>query len=474
MNVSIRVPWDDRAARTVPVESMREGKVREFLHAVRSGLLNEPDGREIFRRMGLVTQINDHEVPRNIGLLFFSNDPTEWFRGAKIEVVQFAADRAGDVQEERTFGGSLLDQVRDCLAHLENLSVFHLQKQRNDIRAKTWVAYPKAALRDAAHLRAIGKRQDAYHRLQTALAENRNSPDAPAMLHEMAAIRASRDGNSHDESTPPLAWGVDGCPAGWFYIALDATGEWCYGVAKSLREIVDKADCRDRVFVDIPIGLPDKRKPKPRKCDLEARRLLNHDLSGELLPNSERRGTSVFPAPTRKTLYAKNYQDACCINERITGKKISRQTFAIRNKIRDADELLLSDTEASDKARRIVREVHPELCFWALNDHRPMQRSKSKKEEKWEANQDRLKVLEICRLKPRAMAEEICKRYFRSKKFFKSEVISRDDIADAMVASVTARANQLNYLPAEPQCDSEKLSMQMIWAVREAIRFENC
>ena len=270
-----------------------------------------------------------------------------------------------------------------------------------------------------------------FHRLQTALAENRNSPCARAMLRKMAAIQASRDGNSHDESTPLLVWGVDGCSAGWFYIALDATGEWCYGDAKSLREIVDKADCRDRVFIDIPIGLPDTRKPKPRKCDLEARRLLNHDQSGELLPNSERRGTSVFPAPTRKTLYAKNYQDACCINERITGKKISRQTFAILNKIRDVDKLLLSDTEAGDKARRIVREVHPELCFWALNDRRPMQRSKSKD-------------------------------------------ISRDDIADAMVASVTARANQLNYLPAEPQCDSEKLPMQMIWAVREAIRFENC
>ena len=144
-----RVPWDDRTERTARVEDMREAKVREFLRDVRSGLLDEPDAREIYRRMRLVMRINDHEVPRHIGLLFFANDPTEWFRGAKIEVVLFPADRSGDVQEERVFGGSLLDQVKDCLTHIGNLSVFQRRKQRYDIRARSWEAYPFVALREA-------------------------------------------------------------------------------------------------------------------------------------------------------------------------------------------------------------------------------------------------------------------------------------------------------------------------------------
>ena len=578
-----RVPWDDRAARTARVEDLREGKVREFLHDVRSGLLDEPDEREIYRRMGLVTRINDHELPRNIGLLLFSNDPTEWFRGAKIEVVRFAADRAGDVQEERVFRGSLLDQVKDCLAHLESLSVFHLQKQRNDIRAKTWVAYPMAALRealmnavyhrsydldqpeptkvyvfpsrieiisypgpvpgiqrahllpnakavraaparnrrigeflkelglaegrlsglpkihaemaangspppsfdfddertyfqatfpahpqyaavsavrDAAHLRTLGNRQDACRRLKTALAENRNSPDAPKMLHELVATRAAND----DASAPPLAWGVDGCKAGWFYVALDSTGEWCCGLVGSLREIVAWADCRDRVFVDIPIGLPDKRRPEPRKCDLEARRLL------------KQRGSSVFPAPARETLAAKDYQDACRINEQVTSAKTSRQTFAILGKIREADHLQLRepDQRLRDKARAIVREIHPELCFWALNDCESMQYSKSNPKEKWAAHDERLKVLGRCWPAAQAVAEEICKNYFRSKKFFSSKIIARDDIADAMAAALTARAkpSKLNSLPEPPPEDSEGLPMQMIWAAREAVQIK--
>ena len=143
-----RVPWDDRRAPDARLEDLREAKVREYLRNVRSGLLDDPDEKNIYRRMRLTKKVNDHEVPRNASLLFFSKDPTEWFRGAKIEVVQFAADRAGDVQEERTFGGSLVDQLRDCLNYIENLSAFHLQKQQHRIRARSWVSYPLPALRE--------------------------------------------------------------------------------------------------------------------------------------------------------------------------------------------------------------------------------------------------------------------------------------------------------------------------------------
>ena len=143
-----RVPWDDRRAADAEVEDLREAKVREFLRDVRSGLLEESNEREIYRRMRLTVRVNDHQAPRNAGLLFFSNNPTQWFRGAKIEVVQFAADRAGDVQEERTFGGALVDQLRDCLTYLENLSTLHLQKQRDRSQVRGWVSYPLPALRE--------------------------------------------------------------------------------------------------------------------------------------------------------------------------------------------------------------------------------------------------------------------------------------------------------------------------------------
>ncbi|MDE2905571.1 MAG: putative DNA binding domain-containing protein [Acidobacteriota bacterium] len=143
-----RVPWDDRRASDARVEDLREAKVREYLRDVSSGLLDEPDARDVYRRMRITARVNDHEVPRNAGLLFFSSEPVQWFRGARIEVVQFAADRAGDVQEERAFGGALVDQIRGCLNHLENLSASHLQKQRDRSQVRGWVSYPLPALRE--------------------------------------------------------------------------------------------------------------------------------------------------------------------------------------------------------------------------------------------------------------------------------------------------------------------------------------
>ena len=143
-----RVPWDDRRAQDARIEDLREARVREYLRDVRSGLLDETDEREVYRRMRITMQVNDHEVPRNAGLLFFSSDPVQWFRGAKIEVVQFTADRAGDVQEERTFAGALVDQLRNCLNYLENLSTFHLQKQRDRSQVRGWVSYPLPVLRE--------------------------------------------------------------------------------------------------------------------------------------------------------------------------------------------------------------------------------------------------------------------------------------------------------------------------------------
>ena len=143
-----RVPWDDRRASDARIEDLREAKVREYLRAVRSGLLAEGNATEVYRRMHITAKVNDHEVPRNAGLLFFSNDPMEWFRGAKIEVVQFTADRAGDVQEERVFSGGLVDQLRDCLNYLENFSTYHLQKQRDRSQIRGWVSYPLPALRE--------------------------------------------------------------------------------------------------------------------------------------------------------------------------------------------------------------------------------------------------------------------------------------------------------------------------------------
>ena len=144
-----RVPWDDRVAHQARIEDLREATVREHLHDVGSALRDEPDAAMIYRGMRITAPVNEHEAPRNVGLLFFSGDPEQWFPGARIAVVQFAADRAGEVLDERVFRGPLPAQLRACLRHLEGLSQTHIKKERDRSRVRGWVSYPVQALREA-------------------------------------------------------------------------------------------------------------------------------------------------------------------------------------------------------------------------------------------------------------------------------------------------------------------------------------
>ena len=149
MQMTAKVPFDDRRASSFTLADLRASLVREFLHDVGSGLIHEPDDAEIYRRMRLTAPINGHEVPRNVALLLFSDDPERAFPGARIEVAQFADDTGGDVIEEKIFRGPLVRQLRDCIGYLRNFTTLHIQKVDDRADARGWVSYPLPALEEA-------------------------------------------------------------------------------------------------------------------------------------------------------------------------------------------------------------------------------------------------------------------------------------------------------------------------------------
>ena len=149
ISLTARIPFDDRRALGASLEDIRSQMVREFLSAVRSDLLNEPDAREIYRRMRLSAPINGHEVPKNVALLFFADDPEEWFPGARIEVAEFADGEAGNLIEEHVFRGPLDRQLRDALRYLAGLSTVHIEKVADRPETRGWASFPVAALEES-------------------------------------------------------------------------------------------------------------------------------------------------------------------------------------------------------------------------------------------------------------------------------------------------------------------------------------
>lgn len=238
----------------------------------------------------------------------------------------------------------------------------------------------------------------------------------------------------------PACYGVDGCRGGWFWVALLPGGEIQSGIAARLGELVDRARDMDRIFVDTPIGL----QAEPRECDLLARKILGRP-----------RASSVFPAPARDALRSSNYEEASQRNRAAAGKGLTKQTYAIMPKIREVDDLL----RASEKARKIVREVHPEVCFRGFAG-RAMKFTKASPQ----GFEERVRVLEelppdLGALDVRRKVEDMFARHGGSD-------VARDDIVDAMTAAMTAAAHPsvLHTLPEQPERDSFGLPMEMVFA----------
>lgn len=149
MQLTAKVPFDDRRALHASVDDLRENKVREFLKDIRSGLLEESNTRNLYRKLRISAPVNGHDAPKNIGLLMFSDDPDVLYPGTRIEIVQYAADASGNVLEERVFRGGIHEQLKNALAYFESISSSHLEKQASSFKVKGWVSYPIPALREA-------------------------------------------------------------------------------------------------------------------------------------------------------------------------------------------------------------------------------------------------------------------------------------------------------------------------------------
>ncbi|MGA1498663.1 MAG: DUF429 domain-containing protein, partial [Steroidobacteraceae bacterium] len=155
--------------------------------------------------------------------------------------------------------------------------------------------------------------------------------------------------------------GIDGCPAGWV-AAIQADTEVELRLASRLKDLVAGLPARSLLAIDMPIGLPEAG---PRECDVLARRRLG-----------AARGASVFAAPVRAALNARDYATALARHRRADGRGLSRQAFNILPKIREVDRLLAS----RPNLRRRMIEVHPESSFAQWNGGAPIPAGKKTRE----------------------------------------------------------------------------------------------
>jgi len=232
--------------------------------------------------------------------------------------------------------------------------------------------------------------------------------------------------------------GVDGCKGGWFTISIIDFNKFNFFLFPDIYTLWKSNKDAYLILIDIPIGLKDKCKEE-RLCDLEARKILGR-----------KRAKSIFPAPSRNAIFAKDYRDACRINRKMTNRKISIQTWNIIPKIKEVDTLISENINARNK----IMETHPEVCFWAFKGEHLKYSKKTKagfNERKELLNSIYPHTNDIIK-----NALNIYRRYD----------VKKDDILDAMVVLITATKgiNKLTSIPEKPETDSKGIEMQILYS----------
>jgi predicted RNase H-like nuclease len=235
--------------------------------------------------------------------------------------------------------------------------------------------------------------------------------------------------------------GIDGCRAGWVAASIDRKNKIEITLFRNITELWERFKKANLIFIDMPIGLIDAfSKEKVRNCDVEARKILG-----------PKRGSSIFPAPSREATCALNYKDACRENRLVTGRKISMQTWNISKKIKEVDNFLLE----TKKANYIIKESHPEVCFYALSGS-PMVFSKKNINGIFERKNVLKKFIpDLDFILERGLLE-----------YNKGKVnINIDDLLDCLALAVSAelafKSGNISRIPEIEQIDSKGFVMEI-------------
>lgn len=234
---------------------------------------------------------------------------------------------------------------------------------------------------------------------------------------------------------PYFTVGIDWMKPYW--LAAEIRGEAVsFRRYSHIREACDAYQDADMVLIDIPVGLPENAAEDTQRPDTAARKLL-----------PGKRKASIFPVPCRQSVYADTEEMACAENERVLGRRLSKQAYGFSKMIRQVDTYLQQEPGWKNR----LLESHPEVAFQLLNGEKGLRHSKHTQE----GIDERIHILRSNGIEPPLDA-------FPARQ--------KEDALDALSLALSAYLGcQLGFrtIPEKPTCDRRDIRMQMIFGKKE-------
>ena len=151
IELTAKVPFDDRVNQQAQLNDLDLGLIREFLQEVGSELFDESvkiPFPELCRQMHISRGPAEFLRPVNVGLMFFNREPHKFFNRAWIELAIHPDDTGRNFITE-TFKGPLHHQIRNSLAYLKKEVIrTEVLKITGQAESKTISNYPYNALEE--------------------------------------------------------------------------------------------------------------------------------------------------------------------------------------------------------------------------------------------------------------------------------------------------------------------------------------
>ena len=152
LQLAANVPFDDRIRHDAELGEMSLRLIQAYLQEVRSTLFDTAGTMsftELCGRMQISDGPPENVRPRNVGLLFFTDEPHRFFPYTQIDVVHFPGGKAGEIREKR-FVGPLGTQLRDALAYIQSTFIVErVIKHTDRAEADRFFPFPYAAIEEA-------------------------------------------------------------------------------------------------------------------------------------------------------------------------------------------------------------------------------------------------------------------------------------------------------------------------------------
>ena len=153
ISLTANVPFDDRDNQRANMDDISISLMMNFLREVGSELAEQASdmsAEALGRQLNVVSGPSEVPLPRNVGLLFFNEEPRRFFPATQIDVVCFPEGAGGDQFEEKVFVGPLSQITRDAISFIErNYLKETVIKHPDRPEAERFWNFPLAAIEEA-------------------------------------------------------------------------------------------------------------------------------------------------------------------------------------------------------------------------------------------------------------------------------------------------------------------------------------